>query len=71
MKGILLRGKASGEVLEMIYQSDKGQISQRKVKILEVYLDCIKAYCLLRKMPRIFKFNNILSIGPSRRARGA
>ena len=30
MKGKLLRIVKSGELLEMIYQSNKGQISQRK-----------------------------------------
>lgn len=71
MKGLLLRAKASGEILEMIYQSDKGTLSQRRVKIIEIYPDSIKAYCFLRKMPRVFKFNNILSVGSSRRVRGA
>lgn len=71
MIGVLLRAKANGEVLEMIYHSDKGKLSQRRVRIIEVYQDSIKAYCFLREMPRVFKFDNILSVGSSKKLRGA
>ncbi|WP_026582114.1 hypothetical protein [Bacillus sp. J33] len=72
MKGLLLRAHESGEQLEIIYHSGSGEISQRVVKILEVQSDSIKAFCLLRKMPRVFRRENILSIGPiNRHRRGA
>jgi predicted DNA-binding transcriptional regulator YafY len=63
MKGLLERAVESGEVLEMIYLSGKGDISQRKIKVIEVSLVAIIGYCLLRKKPRVFKRVNILSIG--------
>ncbi|MBG9585607.1 hypothetical protein [Cytobacillus firmus] len=69
MDGLLLRAQESGEQLEMIYQNGTGEISQRSVKILEVQSDSVKAYCFLRKMPRVFRKDNILSIGPMRKHR--
>jgi predicted DNA-binding transcriptional regulator YafY len=67
MKGILTRAFESGELLEMIYQSDKGEISQRKIKVLKVSTKNIIAFCYLRHKPRLFKLDNILSIGPFRK----
>lgn len=68
MKGLLLRALESGEVLEMIYQSDKGELSQRRIKVLDITNGTIKAFCLLRNRQRFFKTTNILSIGPIRKS---
>jgi predicted DNA-binding transcriptional regulator YafY len=67
MKGLLLRAMESGEVLEMIYLSDKGVISQRIIKIIDVSNEVFTAYCFLRHKPRVFKLTNILSIGPEKK----
>ncbi|MEH7122130.1 hypothetical protein V7127_02675 [Bacillus sp. JJ1773] len=71
MKGLLLRAEETGEILELIYMSDKQKLSQRTVMVLEVHQDSIKAFCFMRRMPRIFKLDNILSIAPARIRRGA
>lgn len=72
MKGLLLRALESGDPLEMIYLSEKGELSQRKVRILEIKNGFIKAYCHLRNHQRFFRINNILSIGPVKKyKRGA
>lgn len=64
MNGLLERALESGEILEMIYLSNKGEISQRRITVIEVSSGIITAYCFLRKKPRIFKRSNILSIRP-------
>lgn len=67
MKGLLLRAVASGAELEMIYQNEKGEISQRRIKVLAVNEEFFKAYCYTRRQQRTFKLSNVLSIGPVRK----
>ena len=55
--------KYIGQEVEMIYIDSNNKISQRKVKVLSVNQDYIKAFCYLSYAPRTFKRENILSIG--------
>ncbi|MGG3803190.1 hypothetical protein [Metabacillus fastidiosus] len=72
MRGLLLRAVSNNVVLEMIYQDNKGIISQRKIKVLTLSEDSFRAFCYSRKQKRTFKLGNILSIGPAERVkRGA
>ncbi|MGM0903041.1 MAG: hypothetical protein ACQEXB_18330 [Bacillota bacterium] len=64
MNGILKRALESGQVLEMIYISEKGEISQRKVRIMNITPGSFKAYCFLKRQQRTFKISNVLSVGP-------
>jgi predicted DNA-binding transcriptional regulator YafY len=64
MNCLLNRAAETGGLIEMIYISEKGELSQRKIKVFEVSSDSISAFCLLRHQKRIFKRANILSIGP-------
>ncbi|WP_050615355.1 WYL domain-containing protein [Bacillus testis] len=65
MKGILIRGFETGELLEMIYMAKDNAISQRKIKILQINNTYIRAYCYLKNQIRIFKLENILSVSPT------
>lgn len=69
MKGLLIRGVNNKEELEMIYLDNKGDISQRRIKILSVYEDYFRAYCYIKREQRTFKVSNVLSIGPVRKVR--
>ncbi|MGG4039878.1 WYL domain-containing protein [Heyndrickxia ginsengihumi] len=69
MKGLLMRAAESGERLEMIYMSAKGDISQRVIKVLHVSSESLKAYCYTRNQFRTFKLENILSIVPLKQHR--
>lgn len=62
MNGLLVRALESKEKLEIIYLSNSNEISQRKIRVIEVNKQSVKAYCFLRKQYRIFSLNNILSI---------
>ncbi|QXJ39611.1 hypothetical protein BV455_02977 [Parageobacillus caldoxylosilyticus] len=62
MRGLLLNALENREPVEIIYLSDRGELSQRVI-ILEAVGDAhINAFCTLRKQRRIFKLSNILSI---------
>lgn len=69
MKGILMRAASSEALLEMIYQDNKGNISQRRIRVLVVGEESFRAFCNNRKQQRTFKFENVLSIGPERSIR--
>lgn len=66
MKRLLIRSVSNGAVLEMIYQDNKGNLSQRRIKVISVNEVSFRAYCYNRKQQRSFKLSNILSIGPVR-----
>ena len=62
----------NNQVMEMIYLSDKGQVTQRTIRVLEIKEQHFVAYCYLRQKKRTFKTSNILSIDIIRkRRRGA
>jgi predicted DNA-binding transcriptional regulator YafY len=63
VKGLLLHSLSTKQPLEIIYLSDKGEISQRAIVVEEIQKDKIVAFCKLRNQYRIFKIENILSIG--------
>ena len=47
-------------IIQIIYIKND-LITERNIKVKEIYLDKIKAYCYLRKEIRYFKIENILS----------
>jgi len=72
MKGLLKRAVESNEVLEMIYQNNKGEFSQRMIQVIKVNDESFSAYCFALKQQRTFKLSNVLSMGPTRKVmRGA
>jgi predicted DNA-binding transcriptional regulator YafY len=70
MDGIFLRAIEENIPLEMIYLSKDQQLTQRKLLVMEVNDEYIRAYCLLRKQIRTFQRENILSIMPDTRTKG-
>lgn len=69
MKGLLKRAVESKEVLEMIYQNNKGEFSQRRIQVIKMNEESFSAYCFTRKQQRTFKISNILSVGLVRKVR--
>ena len=69
MKGLLKRAVESNEVLEMIYQNNKGEFSHRMIQVIKLDKESFNAYCFTRKQQRTFKLTSVLSIGPARKAR--
>ncbi|MEK3799770.1 hypothetical protein MHI18_16350 [Peribacillus sp. FSL H8-0477] len=48
-------------MVEIIYMSESGVITQRKIQVLSIEEDRIRAFCYLRQLKRTFKVSNILS----------
>jgi predicted DNA-binding transcriptional regulator YafY len=62
MKSFLLRCQLDRKPVEIMYLSNTGEVSQRTITISDIEDSRIKAYCHLRRMQRVFKIENILSI---------
>lgn len=61
MIGLIRRCIASGELVELIYLSGDGSITQRTVSIKRENSQGFLAFCHMRKSARIFNWSNILS----------
>jgi predicted DNA-binding transcriptional regulator YafY len=57
--------KHIGKTIEIIYVGADGQITQRLIEVRSVNKDFVKALCLQRKAPRVFRLDNILAIQPA------
>ena len=64
MRNQLLKSVEYNESLEMMYLAADGQISKRRINILQVGEVSFRAYCFLRKSKRTFKINNVLALVP-------
>ncbi|MBP1934245.1 WYL domain-containing protein [Ammoniphilus resinae] len=59
------------QLVEIIYQDRLGQITQRKLKLISIEGNRLKAYCLSRRAVRSFSIPNILAVFPAALTRGA
>lgn len=64
MRDKLIRYQNYKELVDMIYISNDGEISQRRIKVLGVSNDSFKAYCFMRSSTRTFNINNVLALVP-------
>lgn len=64
MRNQLVKSMRYGESLDMMYMSDSGVISKRRIKVLLINEGTFQAYCYLRKSKRTFKVDNILALVP-------
>ena len=53
-----------GHLLDMVYLSEKGQITKRRVKVFKIEDEYMYAFCFLRQAKRSFKISNILALEP-------
>jgi len=53
-----------GWLIELIYLSKAGEISQRKVKLLSVEGDLFNVYCFKQKANRSFRIDHVLALVP-------
>lgn len=60
--------KYIGKTIEIIYLGSDGRITQRQIEVNAVSNGIVKARCLQRNAPRVFRVENILAVQPVRRA---
>jgi len=60
----LVKSMKYNESLDMIYMANDGQISKRRIRVLQVGDVSFRAYCFLRKSNRTFTNDNVLALVP-------
>ncbi|MFJ5771383.1 transcriptional regulator [Psychrobacillus sp. NPDC093180] len=60
----ILKVMDRGQLADMIYLSNNGEMTKRRVKVLSVNDETFKAYCFLRNTKRTFKIDNVLAFVP-------
>ncbi|MFJ9497771.1 WYL domain-containing protein [Brevibacillus centrosporus] len=61
----LKRYLAADQLVDVIYLDRQGETSKRTLHLQSIEGGSIKAYCLSRRAPRVFKIDNILAIYPA------
>ena len=64
MRNKLFKSMKFSESADMMYMSNGGVISKRRIKVLQVNEDNFRAYCYLRKSKRTFRIDNVLALVP-------
>ncbi|WP_214484607.1 hypothetical protein [Bacillus sp. SM2101] len=61
MRSILKRAQFTKVILEIIYIDQKGIITQRAIRVMDIKNNTVTAYCFYRDRKRTFRLENILS----------
>ena len=64
MLKMLERTVRYGDLLDMIYVDGKGQISKRRIRVLQIGEVSFRAYCHMRETNRTFTIDNVLALVP-------
>ena len=64
MRKQLMKSMEYNESLDMMYVDGKGQISKRKIKVLQIGEVSFRAYCHMRETNRTFTIDNVLALVP-------
>lgn len=60
----LIKSMRYNQPMDMMYMTNDGVVSQRRIKVLQMRGSCCIAYCYLRKSKRTFKIENMLALVP-------
>lgn len=64
MRNKLIKSMKYNESVDMMYVSNSGVISKRRITVLQVNEGNFRAYCHLRKAKRTFRIDNVLALVP-------
>lgn len=64
MRNQLMKSMDLNTELNMMYLSKCGEISKRRVKVIQVGEGSFRAYCYLRGAKRTFTIDNVLALVP-------
>ncbi|WP_108585876.1 transcriptional regulator [Paenisporosarcina sp. OV554] len=67
MKKILLKAMRYGQIVEVMYISKSGEVTKRRIKVLQQYGESFQAYCFLRNTKRTFLIDSVLALIPVER----
>ncbi|MEK3937456.1 transcriptional regulator [Sporosarcina sp. FSL W7-1349] len=64
MRLVLEKAYRDKNLLEMIYMAKDGQITQRRIEVIQVGERTFRAYCYLRQSKRTFRIEDVLALVP-------
>lgn len=64
MRKELIKSFETNCELDMIYLAKNGEVSKRRIKVLQINKNLFRAYCYLRNDNRTFKINHVLALVP-------
>ncbi len=64
MRNELIKCMKHNNLMDMIYMTNDGHITKRKIKVIKASGDYFQTYCYLRRSVRTFKYSNILALVP-------
>ena len=64
MRRNLMKCMERNQLVELMYMDSKGNISQRRVKVLRIQGDTFKVFCFKRNAKRTFIMDNVLACVP-------
>lgn len=62
MRKELVKLLERNEIAEVIYMRADGTLTKRRLKLLTIHSDSIRAYCFLRQERRTFKIDRLLAV---------
>nr|WP_235754014.1 transcriptional regulator [Psychrobacillus sp. INOP01] len=60
----LMKCMKRNQMVELMYMDSKGNISQRRVKVLRIQGDTFQGFCFKRNAKRTFIIENVLAFVP-------
>ncbi|MCZ2258287.1 transcriptional regulator [Sporosarcina sp. G11-34] len=64
MRNQLVKSVKRNESMDMMYMAKNGEVSKRRIKVLQVGEVSFRAYCHLRGSKRTFRIDNVLALVP-------
>ena len=64
VKERILKSIHNGQIIKIIYISEQGKVTQRRIKVIKLNGSTFQAYCFLRNTKRTFKIDNVLALLP-------
>lgn len=64
MRKEIMKSMEFSKSLDMVYMANDGQISKRRIEVLQVGEASFRAYCYLRGSNRTFRIDNVLALVP-------
>ena len=64
MRILLEKYFSRGQIVELMYLSKSGEISKRRVKVINIQGDSFQAFCFKRNAKRTFLIDNVLACVP-------
>lgn len=64
MRNQLMKSMEYGVLLDMMYLSKSGDVSKRRIQVIQVGEGSFRAYCYLRQSKRTFTIDNVLALVP-------